>query len=285
MSNEKTLESFGSLPEPEKSPGTHPCLLVLSGPEEGAVYGLTDGETVLGRSAEQAQIVLTGRGISRAHARIYYENGQLLVVDLESTNGIYVNSQRVTERYLQGGDVLALGSDVTMKVTFQDEAVRKLIDALYKGATLDELTGVLNRKSFLARLEQRQPDSVVAMVDVDDFKTINDTYGHPAGDAILQQLSRRLRASLAQDGFVGRYGGEEFILYVRRPLNAATLLLEGIRLGIASSGFLVEGHDNIRLTVSIGVAACEGTIEDMVGRADDALYVAKTEGRNRVISA
>ena len=153
MTGDKTFEG-GGFPAPGARPeSTIPCLIVLSGSEKGAIYAIEEGETKLGRLRELVDIVLSGREISRCHATITLSEGRLSVRDLGSTNGVFVNGERVSHFQLKGGDKVALGNDALLQVSFQDHTVRSLMANLYQGATQDELTGVLNRKSFFERLK------------------------------------------------------------------------------------------------------------------------------------
>ena len=165
----------------------------------------------------------------------------------------------------------------------------------------DGLTGVHNRRYFEARcLEEvqaarrsKQP-LVCLLLDVDHFKRINDTHGHPAGDAVLRYVARLIRAQLRGSDVVARYGGEEFIMLLpATPLGAALDTAERIRRVIAAQSMPVKVAEPLRITVSIGAALlpAEGEVDAavqaaaLVQRADQALYAAKQGGRNRVLAA
>ncbi len=164
----------------------------------------------------------------------------------------------------------------------------------------DGLTGVHNRRYFESRcLEEvqaarrsRQP-LVCLLLDVDHFKRINDTHGHPAGDAVLRYVARLIRAQLRGSDVVARYGGEEFVMLLpATPLPAALDTAERIRRVIAAQSMPVQVVEPLRITVSIGAALLpdEGEADAavsaaaLVQRADQALYAAKQGGRNRVLS-
>lgn len=287
MSSDKTFEG-GGVPSPALVPeSTTPCLMVIEGSEKGAIYTLEEGDTTLGRQRERADIIFTDREISRAHAVITLSEGRLSIRDLNSTNGVFVNGKRIERHQLCGGDRLALGKEVLLQVTLQDHTVRKLMENLYLHATQDELTGVFNRASFLSRLRGKR-GGFVAMVDIDKFKVVNDTWGHAAGDAVLKQLARRLRQSLGTEGIVGRFGGEEFVLYLDSDMEDPKRKCQEILKSVSSRNFRVaEGEEgsHLKVTVSVGlVALTEDPLADLK-RADGALYQAKAAGRNTVIVA
>jgi diguanylate cyclase (GGDEF)-like protein len=166
-------------------------------------------------------------------------------------------------------------------------------EALLERATRDALTGLWNRATildFLTReMEQARKHAsslAVAVIDVDFFKRINDTFGHAGGDEVLKELARRLRATLRQRDSLGRYGGEE-LLVVMPGLSREDRgnLMDALRAAICATQFLV-GAAELSVTVSIGVAWMEPNPEapdDLIRRADAALYEAKAAGRNRVV--
>lgn len=161
-------------------------------------------------------------------------------------------------------------------------------------AMTDALTGLLNRyglQHVLARehAEARRYNRQLSclMIDLDKFKSVNDTYGHSAGDYVLRQVAFILRESVRASDTVFRYGGEEFlVLLPETDLDGAAALAEKIREAAASHPF-VEGARLFRLTLSVGVSSlCAGESgNDMIARADMALYHAKEKGRDRVESS
>jgi diguanylate cyclase (GGDEF)-like protein len=159
----------------------------------------------------------------------------------------------------------------------------------------DGLTGLPNRAAFDERLEvearrfhrYRRPLALLVL-DLDHFKAVNDTYGHPTGDAVLQRVADLLRASTRDPDFPARYGGEEMVVILPETmLRPATEVAERIRAAVEATRFDHEGR-SIDLTVSIGVSACPECVDDpadLLRAADDALYQAKHDGRNRVATA
>ena len=176
-------------------------------------------------------------------------------------------------------------ADVTAQVRLREELRRR--------AETDPLTGVANRRRFHQALEiecirfkrGRAPLSVL-MIDLDNFKDINDRYGHPAGDAVLLAISQRLLISLRKTDLLARYGGEEFsILLPETRIEGAVTIAERIRLAVCETPVEVEG-DLISTSVSLGVASHSSDREVdpqiLLKKADLALYRAKAMGRNRV---
>ena len=164
-------------------------------------------------------------------------------------------------------------------------------DALAYQASHDALTGLLNRRALLEALERElaraaREDGVVsiAVCDLDHFKNVNDTWGHPAGDEVLNAFARVVMSSLRAYDVVGRYGGEEFLLIApgARP-SAESGVFERVCRAVAASPVTTDAGV-ISLTVSIGVAGIQGkgSSEELLASADTALYRAKDEGRNRV---
>lgn len=160
-------------------------------------------------------------------------------------------------------------------------------------ATTDTLTGLFNRRALEERLNGEMQRSrrygksfSLLMLDIDRFKQVNDRYGHPAGDAVLKQLAAILKKQTRDVDSVARYGGEEFaIVAPESDGSSAKLVGERICKAVARAAFILPGGREIGVTVSIGIACfprCADGVETMVERADQALYMAKRDGRNRV---
>jgi diguanylate cyclase (GGDEF)-like protein len=164
----------------------------------------------------------------------------------------------------------------------------------YELATTDSLTGVYNRRTFkelaepqLSRSRRAKLPVSLLMLDLDHFKRINDTYGHLAGDDVLRAFSILVRNCLRKEDLLARYGGEEFVVLLPgSSQEAAAALGERIRDEVASKPFDANRH-LVRVTVSVGVSSESSdtlpSLESMLGRADEALYAAKHQGRNRVV--
>jgi diguanylate cyclase (GGDEF)-like protein len=159
-------------------------------------------------------------------------------------------------------------------------------------ATHDRLTGVPNRETLLATLTAEveragrhyKPLSV-AFIDIDRFKPINDTYGHNSGDAVLRQVASLVADSIRASDTFGRYGGEEFMLILPETTpEDAVALAEELRALVMQEPLRIAGGQEIKATISIGIAGGRGTplqLDMLVDRADAAMYAAKSQGRNR----
>ncbi|MFW5857464.1 MAG: diguanylate cyclase [Planctomycetota bacterium] len=179
-----------------------------------------------------------------------------------------------------------------------EESKRKLeqVNALLERLSVtDDLTGLQNRRHFneIFDLETRRamryyhPLSVI-MLDIDHFKEVNDTYGHPAGDRVLQKLGQILRDHLRETDIIARYGGEEFIMALPETTpEIAHRVAERLRERIENESFGTENGKPLQITVSIGLVSRLGQLDakDLVASADEALYRAKRAGRNRVVTA
>ena len=166
---------------------------------------------------------------------------------------------------------------------------------LKKQAQFDYLTGLQNVRQFELLLEKESKKSIhnnrqyaLFFIDIDYFKKVNDTYGHPAGDEILRSLSRLLIQSTSIKDYVFRNGGEEFsILTPNTDLATALKLAEKIRNIVEDHEFYLPNGNFISITVSIGVAlsSIDQSVSDIIHQADHALYTAKNTGRNRIAVA
>ncbi len=173
----------------------------------------------------------------------------------------------------------------------QNEQARFALEEL---ANKDALTGLTNRRHFqlmanaeVQRAQRYQRPVTVGMADLDNFKHLNDTYGHAAGDAVLRAFAQLMRDSFRQSDLIGRYGGEEFaFLFPESTLAEAYIQAERLRQRCAGFDVTLPDGRVVRVTMSIGLAdASASSLEVALNRADDALYEAKRNGRNRVVLA
>jgi diguanylate cyclase (GGDEF)-like protein len=277
-----------SLPS-ERPKGTgQPCLVIISGGEMGRRIDLTHEEVSIGRS-EQCTVSVDSDLVSRRHAAINRVLGRYIVVDLKSTNGTFVNDQRVERAELEDGDLLRTGK--TVLKFLENNLELEYMQHLLALATVDSLTNLHNKRHFddvfgkgVARSDHGQKALSLIVLDIDHFKKINDGFGHPAGDAVLKHVAAVVKGQIRQGDTLCRVGGEEFaIVLPQTPLSLATQAAELIRAAVEGSVCEVLGT-KIPATLSLGVAElASGEIpEALYQRADERLYAAKHGGRNRV---
>jgi diguanylate cyclase (GGDEF)-like protein len=177
------------------------------------------------------------------------------------------------------------------EVAAQTREIRAGQEALKLLAIQDGLTKLLTRGEIERRLTSTlaaHPGPglmTIGLFDIDHFKRVNDVYGHLVGDEILQQLAERIRESLLEGEYAGRYGGEELLIVTNSKAETGLRRMHAINQAACGAPFLVDGHE-FAVTCSVGVAQTNGTDDwkSFVGRADKALYQAKREGRNRVVT-
>lgn len=269
------------------------CFVVMRGLDEGHVIRMEGQKLVVGRD-DTCDVVINDEGISRHHARFTIQGLNVVIEDLGSTNGVFVNGAQVSATVLEEGDKVLLGRFTVLKYALQDELEIEFQEQIHESASVDSLTGALNRRSLESRLtsewsfaRRHSTDLSVLMLDVDHFKLMNDTYGHATGDQVLIAISEKIRGAVRMEDVFGRYGGEEFIVVVRGVGHAGAMgLARRLRMLIERMNLNING-EVVSVTVSIGVATSYGTNghtpETLVRSADERLYAAKQHGRNRAV--
>ena len=168
------------------------------------------------------------------------------------------------------------------------------LEALRQMATRDKLTGLINRREFDRILSEERERAVrfgqclaLVMIDIDHFKSINDTRGHPAGDVVLREVARRVASQVRTVDRVARFGGEEFaLILVQMERARAKDVAQRVCAAVAGEPVALEEGVMLNMTVSAGVAVAPddaGTEAALVAAADKALYAAKERGRNRAV--
>ncbi|NJC72410.1 diguanylate cyclase [Planosporangium thailandense] len=205
----------------------------------------------------------------------------------EALGVLLVASKRVEPP--QDAQVQVVAALVGQGMTAYENA--RLFSQVRRMATIDGLTGLYNRNHFFAEAgrllqvaQRHQRPAAVIMLDVDHFKRINDTYGHPVGDEVIRTVAARLRESVRDSDLVGRYGGEEFVLVTPETGAAAAGLAERLREAVGGRPVETDAGP-LTVTISVGMAHVdrgEDDLSELLGRADTALYAAKQKGRNRV---
>jgi diguanylate cyclase (GGDEF)-like protein len=266
----------------------------MRGAEAGAQWALGP-HTKIGRGTD-ADVRIAADGVSRMHAEIDRVEAGYRIRDLGSRNGTLVNGEEIGEALLRDGDKIQLGPALLLRFALHDAVDVQHHDRMREGATRDALTGLHNRRYLVERLAEEVSWAVrhgaplaVVLADVDRFKSVNDTHGHLAGDAVLVAVADRARRCTRAEDVIARYGGEEIAIVARStPREGGIRLAERVRAAIEE---LAVPHERgvLRVTVSAGVAI--GPTEDaktpdsLIAKADRALYAAKLGGRNRVIAA
>lgn len=270
-------------------------LVRVQGTQLGEVRRLGPGITNVGRSQE-SELWLPDDGVSRRHARFFPDpSGRYVLEDLQSANGTFVQGERITRRVLQDGDLVQIGPTAVFRYSIADEDQEALLRQLYAASVTDALTGAHKREHFDAQLQnelsyarRHQRDCSVVMFDLDHFKRLNDTYGHPAGDEVLAQVSQAVRKELRAEDMLARYGGEEFAIILRAiDLRGASMLAERLRAQVEALRVAHEGQ-TLQVTMSAGCASArelgDPRGDELVAVADRRLYAAKRSGRNRVVA-
>ncbi len=290
-SGEQTLVTpFASLEETKEK---HAYIIFLSGPLMGKLHLLEKKTICLGRSAD-VDIPINDVGISRHHVEIECKPGKVVLKDLGSTNGTYLNGQRVGDPVeLRDGDRIQISSATILKYAYQDQIENIFHEELYRMGTIDALTGAYNKRYFEGRIKEefsycfrnKVPLSLITF-DIDHFKEINDTYGHPAGDYVLSGITALAKTMIRNEDILARTGGEEFVIMLKATkAGGALILAERLRKLIDLNDFEFEGHQ-IHATVSLGVATLSGRNfsdwQAMFQLTDRLLYQSKNAGRNRV---
>ena len=232
------------------------------------------------------------RYVSSHHCRVHFKGGRWILEDT-STNGVFVNDRQVKKLELRDGDFVQIGETI-FKFLSGSNVEAKYHQEMYSLTTLDGLTKAYNRRYFAEALEREilrsrryERPLCLALLDIDHFKKINDTYGHLAGDQVLRDLSRIVLDAIRKEDIFSRYGGEEFALL--RPeigVEGARTLCERLRESIENAVFEYN-DERSPVTVSCGISATPEaplsiTGEQLVERADAKLYEAKLGGRNQV---
>jgi diguanylate cyclase (GGDEF)-like protein len=268
---------------------------VLTGLEAGRVHVVTTDSVVVGRGTG-CDLRIDDTSLSRQHCRIRRTNGAYFVEDLGSRNGTMVNGLRIqAPQLLEDGALVQLAASTIIMFSQQEDLEVQAQQRLYASAVLDPLTGLHNRRHLDARLKaefafasRHQTPLSVLLIDIDHFKKINDTYGHAGGDVALKALAERMAKTVRTEDIVARYGGEEFAV-IARGIEAvgAMLLAERIR---ETAGKIRLAHEDktIAFTISVGAATLTrerifDSVAAILKAADDALYKAKEQGRNRCV--
>jgi two-component system, cell cycle response regulator len=271
----------------------------LGGLDVGSVVPFVGSVFVIGRDSK-CNLILRDDGISRQHVEVKRTDDDFIIVrDLGSTNGTFIDGKKITEATLRDGEKVLLGRRTVLKFVMQDELEQSYQIQMYESSTRDGLTGTFNRKYFVQKIvadlsfakRHGIPFSLL-LLDIDFFKKVNDTHGHRTGDQALVSVTEAINATIRTEDLLARYGGEEFAVIAQGTnLVGGEALGERIRKRIAETDIPIadESGKFIKVTVSIGVATLPPGVaaqpEAVVSAADKNLYQAKEAGRNRVVAS
>ncbi len=278
-------------------------LTVIQGSETdfGKTYSFTQDCIRIGRNQKlemtEVNVALNDLKVSKIHCEISSiktnELEQIVIKDLGSTNGTYVNGEMIRQRILTPGDKITIGETI-LRFSYNDEIEEEYHSRLFTFAATDALTGLYNRRYILNELENQHKIAKrnertysLVIIDIDDFKKVNDTFGHPAGDEFLKKFAYVLNHSLREQDIPGRVGGEEFLIILpETSIDGAFRLADRIRERIQKTELIYEGSA-IKTTISAGVSQFEFNTEShaLFRLADHALYKAKQSGKNLVVKA
>jgi diguanylate cyclase (GGDEF)-like protein len=293
---EKITETWVTLPErPVSVSNRNACLVHIypTGPGMGSRYTLADNPMVLGRGSD-ADIRINDHSVSRRHARIQPGADGYYAVDLQSTNGTFVNDVQVSMHRLKDGDYLRVGNCI-YRYLAGGNVEAEYHEEIYRLTIIDALTDIHNKRYLLEFLDRELSRSgrygrplALVMFDLDRFRVINEEMGHLGGDFTLRELAARIKGNVRKEELFARYGGEEFAIVLPETLReGAVTLSERLRQVVASQPFKYEER-SYHVTISLGVATTSGdetmTPTALMRMADEKLYQAKREGRNRVVS-
>ena len=271
--------------------GKEACLVVIYGLDLGKKFNLDRPSLIIGRSSK-ADIQIDQESVSRNHCKILNTGKTIMLRDLGSTNGTYINDELIDEYVLRDGDFIKIGRCI-FKFLSGSNIENAYHEEIYRLTTIDGLTQVYNKRYFLETIEREmgraqryRREMSLIMFDIDHFKKVNDTYGHLAGDYVLKQLAAVIKSRIRREDIMARYGGEEFTIILPEIDGYNALqFAEKIRRLTEKSIFRFEDTE-MPITISIGVAALTAEMtesNDLVKVADERLYEAKHKGRNRVV--
>ena len=278
-----------------------PALVFLSGELIAVPIPLEREDVIMGRALE-ADVRVNDTQVSRQHAKITtIANGaknaaEYVLTDLDSRNGTFLNGRRIRRETLQNGDKISIGETI-LRFDLLDEIDREYQRQIHRLISHDDLTGLLSSRSFFSELRREAGRATaenrpfcVLMMDGDNFKGVNDKYGHLTGSKTIEEIGFSIMTNLRSGDAAARFGGDEFAGFLLdAELPQALIAAERMRASIESYEFSIVRQAAVRethhITVSIGVASFPTDSSDpieLVEMADSALYRAKREGRNRV---
>ena len=270
-----------------------PCIVHTSATLTDTVYWLSaDKELKIGRAPEN-DVCIRDQSVSQRHARVVMTTaGAVFVEDLGSTNGTYVNGEKVVRHALWDGDKVHIGPRHMLKFCYQVDAEPEAAVSGEADANRDALTGVYARQYLLMRIDRdfikakmRHQDLALLMFDVDSFEEIKETHGAGAGDMVLREVAKVVSSVLRREDIFARYENHTFAVRLRNLTEAEVVVLAQ-RIGrvVKYHPFLHEGK-NIRVTVSLGIGTITSNMKnamDLISEVQAYLEKAKCAGRDTI---
>jgi two-component system cell cycle response regulator len=291
---ETLIEGFQLFNSAEVSSGRGCVLQIFPATAHSEMFRLSNCRTLIGREPT-CDISLDDNAVSRTHAVIELDEPDYFVSDLGSRNGTFIDDKLLQDRrQLKGGELIRVGGTILKFMASMDEEANYHA-VVHELMTRDPLTNAFNRSYLMLTLEKLLPrcqftnqNLAVIMIDIDDFKKINDSYGHLVGDEVLRVFCERIRNSLREGDSLCRLGGEEFVILSEQTnLHDAVRIAERIRLAVSSTPFSTQAGP-LSATCSLGVMTLDqpnvGTVDALLAGADRQMYAAKACGRNCVRS-
>ncbi|WP_144394422.1 GGDEF domain-containing protein [Pleionea sediminis] len=277
-----------------KTQDKKPFIVIIQGKELGKVHPISCPCTI-GRS-NGCDIRLMHPSVSRVHARITFDHGYYIEDD-NSTNGVYIENKKIDGREaIQNGDIIRIGSQI-IKFSLNTSSELVYHEEIYDMATKDPLTHLYNRRYFMdtgssniERSFRNKQKVCLATFDIDFFKRVNDSFGHAFGDTVLKDFAMALARFTRETDLAARIGGEEFaVLFFGASLKQVIAICKSILQYQKEKIYSVK-DETFQVTVSAGVCALnqrsdsELSIDRLMAIADEALYQAKTQGRDQVVA-
>jgi diguanylate cyclase (GGDEF)-like protein len=276
----------------------HPILIVVKGLDSGRIVSIGRGEVTIGR-ARDCVLVVTDRGVSGHHAKLSLTNpdtagemlrdGAFVLEDLQSKNGTFVAGTQVKKPHeIAYGDTFQIGPDVIIRLGRMTAAEDRAARHLYASSMRDALTNVFNRRYFAQRLHSELAHSKrhgvpvsVLVLNIDQFKQINDAHGHTTGDAVMQAFVRALQRDLRAEDVLARVESQDFAIILRGlDETGAIACAERLRALVAKEELPIPEPSTI--TASAGIATSRDESENILDLASSRLRLAKSLGRNQI---
>ena len=270
-----------------------PCIVHISDTLSETVYWLSaDKELKIGRAPEN-ELCIRDQSVSQFHARVVLTpKGTALVEDLGSTNGTFVNGEKVVRHALWDGDKIHIGRNQMLKFCFQVNAAPETVGGRKTDATRDALTGVYTRQYALTRIEKdfirakmRHQDLALLMFDVDGFDEIKETHGSDMGDMVLREIAKLVSSELRREDVFARYDDHTFMVLLRNQTEATIVALVQ-RLGrvMKFHSFSHEGK-KLRVTLSLGIGSLTRKMKnamDLLSEVQACLEKARGAGHDTI---